>query len=101
MITFGAVCHLIGPEKETGMLCKKEVDPSKVVKEEFEMELVSILDDSDKAVETVDGKLSNLKDQSESRISKMQAKLDKIKDQMKQDQDEVKTILHEIIKITK
>ena len=69
MITFGAICHLVGPEKETGMLCKKEVDPSKVQKEEVELELVSILGNSNEAVDTVEGKLSVLNDQTESRVS--------------------------------
>ena len=64
------------------------------------MELVSILDNSSEAVATVDGKLYTLSDDHESRVTKMQAKFDKIKDQMKQDQDEVKSILNEIIKIT-
>lgn len=75
----------MGPEKETGMLCKKDVDPNKVDREEVEMELVSILDNSSEAIATVDGKLSTLSDASESRVTQMQAKFDKIKDQMKQD----------------
>lgn len=97
MITFGAICHLVGPEKETGMLCKKNGDPNKVEREEVEMELVSILDKSSEGVESIGGKLSDLNDKSESRVSQMQAKLEKIKDQMKQDQEEVKGILNEIV----
>ena len=68
MITFGALCHLVGPEKETGMLCKKDVDPNKIQREEVEMELVTMLEKSNEAVKTVDGKLSDICDKSESRV---------------------------------
>ena len=58
MITFGALCHLVGPEKQTGMLCKKETDSEKRKKEEIEMELVSILDNTGETNENIDDKLS-------------------------------------------
>ena len=82
MVTFGALCHVMGPEKQTGMLCKKKTDDGKEERGEVEMELVSILDNSSETVEKIDEKLSKLNENS---VSKMQDKLKKIKDQMKQD----------------
>ena len=54
MITFGALCHLVGPEKQTGMLCKKETDSEKRKNEEIEMELVSILVNTSVTYENTD-----------------------------------------------
>jgi len=59
------------------MLCKKETDEGE--RDEYEMELVSILDNSSDAVETIEGKLSGLNEKSDSRVSKMQDKLERIK----------------------
>lgn len=80
MITFGAICHLVGPEKQFGMLCKKENDPNNQDREEVEMELVAILDKSNETVDKIDGKLSNLNESSVSKVAMMKDKLDKIKE---------------------
>lgn len=64
MFTFGALCHLCGPEKEFGMLVKKDKEESKEEREEIEMRLIEIEENASGMNEKIDGKITQMNDKS-------------------------------------
>jgi len=60
MFTFGALMHLWGPEKDFGMLIKSTKEPTKEEREEIEMRLIQIDENSVDMKQKIGSKLSEI-----------------------------------------